>query len=537
MMEDFLYNELNKAWKTTCKVLFKEEIGELKKYEGWLSEYVKPAGVRKDKEGKEVYVFPDHYKGNKFIDFKDINWNRRFEPLNINEIKDIDSIVEALKERFYYAGNIVLGKSEFVEKSTNVFDSFYVYKSFNVRNSKYIYNSSLIKDASYVFGSTVVPLTNYSIVNATAGISNRIFSSIFITTSSDVYYSAKIDNSTEIMFSFGLNGKSYSIGNLKLEKRRYYEIKNKLLGEIREELIKEKRIFTLAELINEIDEPEIKFEFKDKEEKNKNEDINIIERSFSKTARIVLKKELIGMDEYSNFLKRNVLCEVWEKKLWRKSYISGKKTYLSSLVSETWKPEIKGNRFFKFDEIEYIGNNHIKEEELEQLEITKNKLKKLLRNIAFISFEIEEGHNINVIESNAYRDAQNCYKGCGWIGRNSAFCFWPRESEYVFGSAEVFNSSFAINAYYSNNIQRAFEVDNVQNSSDVYFSHNVENVIEGMFNFNVKNLSYAIGNVKYDPETYRRIKASLLEQIANELEEKKDLKWSIYNIGSFKDQV
>ena len=34
-----------------------------------------------------------------------------------------------------------------------------------------------------------------------------------------------------------------------------------------------------------------------------------------------------------------------------------------------------------------------------------------------------------------------------------------------------------------------------------------------------------------DPETYKKVKESLLEQIVSELERKKDLKWDIYNIG------
>ena len=207
-MEDFLYNELNKAWKTTCKVLFKEEIGELKEYEEWLSEHRKPDGKRKDKEGKDVYVFPNYYEGSNFIDFKDIDWNKKFEPLGINEIKDIDSIVEALKERFVYAGNIVLGKSQFVEKSTNVFDSFYVYGSYTVEESKYIYKSTLVKDASYIFSCTAAPKSDFCLTSHVST-SKRIFHSLYIFGSSDLYYCAKVDETVEGMFSFGTKGKNY----------------------------------------------------------------------------------------------------------------------------------------------------------------------------------------------------------------------------------------------------------------------------------------------------------------------------------------
>jgi predicted secreted protein len=52
-----------------------------------------------------------------------------------------------------------------------------------------------------------------------------------------------------------------------------------------------------------------------------------------------------------------------------------------------------------------------------------------------------------------------------------------------------------------------------------------------MFCFNVKNMRHGIGNAVYDPQKYKKVKDSILEQVMNELEEKKELKWSIFNIG------
>jgi hypothetical protein len=52
-----------------------------------------------------------------------------------------------------------------------------------------------------------------------------------------------------------------------------------------------------------------------------------------------------------------------------------------------------------------------------------------------------------------------------------------------------------------------------------------------MFCFNVKNLRNAIGNAQFPPDKYRSIKDSIIEQMADRLIKKKDLKWNIYNIG------
>jgi len=44
------------------------------------------------------------------------------------------------------------------------------------------------------------------------------------------------------MFSFDLNGKKYTIGNLELDKDTYYNIKQKLLGEIVDKIKQKKPV-------------------------------------------------------------------------------------------------------------------------------------------------------------------------------------------------------------------------------------------------------------------------------------------------------
>jgi hypothetical protein len=45
-------------------------------------------------------------------------------------------------------------------------------------------------------------------------------------------------------------------------------------------------------------------------------------------------------------------------------------------------------------------------------------------------------------------------------------------------------------------------------------------------------LHSAIGNSPLQPEQYRKVKGALLAQMADELEQKKELKWDIYGIGA-----
>ena len=75
------------------------------------------------------------------------------------------------------------------------------------------------------------------------------------------------------------------------------------------------------------------------------------------------------------------------------------------------------------------------------------------------------------------------------------------------------------------------EVDSCESCSDLYYSHNCENVHDSMFCFNSKNIRNAIGNVALTTPDYMRIKKMIVQQLADELETKKDLKWDIYNVG------
>lgn len=154
-MDPKLYSELNKAWKATCRVVLGDEVGELKDYEGWLQrDYAeKPRIEISAITGKKTTIICDDYcKGAKFISFDEIDFNKRFEPLNINEIKDIDSVIEALQERFYYTGNIVLGNSRFVDGSTNIIDCTYIYNTNMMDKSEYIADSAYGRRSKFVLG-------------------------------------------------------------------------------------------------------------------------------------------------------------------------------------------------------------------------------------------------------------------------------------------------------------------------------------------------------------------------------------------------
>ena len=517
-----LYNALNKAWKSTCRILFGEEIGELKEYERWLSEFIEKARVEKSAVSEsEVYLASDNYcKDAKFISFDEIDFNKRFEPLNINEIKDIDSIVESIQERVYYAGNVVLGNSKFIEGSSNITNSFYVYKSFYLHDSKYIAYSKFCQDSEYMFGATGGN-NRYMIKGISALGSQRCFEYYTITNCSDIYYSADLTACSDCIFCFCLKGKRRAIGNLELPETKYRELKKKLISEIVEDLKHNKRVPSLLELVSVFPQEELELDVV----KDEPFDISPIQRAFESTFRILFKRESqADLDSYDIFLSKHLPGG---------RVVSGISA-LSALYQDLQISLNKLNRLISINESAVLSSNPTT---LSTDEIDSISLKDIsaLSKIAFMSLDAYEGKNRNIRKSALIYNATDCCCGTAYAYSNRcAFSFWPRHSSYLFGSSMTLNSSFCINAYQSDKVTRAFQVDNCNNCSDVYFSHNCENVQDSMFCFNVKNLKNAIGNAALPQDKYLKVKESLLWQIADELIKNKDFKWDIYNVGCYK---
>ena len=193
---------LSKAWKDACRVLFGQEIGELSDYSDWLAEMVDAPIVKKSSiSGKEViHSRADYSESARSISLEEIDIGKKFEPLNINEIKDIDSIIEAIQDRIFYTGNIILGNSKEVQKSSNINDSFYVYNTTLSGNSKYMAFCTLARLDSYGFGGNAFSQCDFCIKCHELTRVKRSFELWMSQDCSDCYYSHGLKNSSNCFF-------------------------------------------------------------------------------------------------------------------------------------------------------------------------------------------------------------------------------------------------------------------------------------------------------------------------------------------------
>jgi hypothetical protein len=528
--ESKTYEVLNKAWKNTCRTLFGEEVGELSDFEDWLMEMQVPRRTEKSAiSGKPVSLgICDYARGAKYLSFEEVEFAKRFEPLSINDMKDMDSVIEALQGRIYYTGNVILGNSQLVEASSNVTDSSFIYKCVTVSDCKYVACSALTRSNEYSFGTFGDGLSSHIIRCGQGHNNRRCFECYSSPNCSDCYYCSDSADCQNCIFCFGARSKSFCIGNTQLPKEKCLSLKAKLLSEISAGLKREKRVFSIFDIIGQAAKFRSEKRFGQGRLPERAGDKKVVEEAFARTSSILLGKELQGLDEYAKLLQRHVVPNLTVV-----SPLSGQKVIVAGYISHILGSRKMEGRVASYDEMLAIGNAGVDAKTLGGMKMDVESLGQLLHRIAYANMGFVVGSNINVMESAEVASSESVYRGNAYaFSKKCAYCFWPRSSEHIFGSSCAFESSFCINCNYSKKLTRCFECDSCKNSSGLYYSHNCENVRDSMFCFNAKNLANAIGNAPLEPETYKNVKSSLVSQIADELGRKKDLKWDIYNIGA-----
>ncbi|MBS3069497.1 hypothetical protein J4441_03975 [Candidatus Micrarchaeota archaeon] len=525
--QEFLCRQnLNKRWQAAAKILFNAELGPLEEYKSWLCETNDPVLRRRSSiSNKPVSYVDSNFNGiSKYMSFDEIDFNRKFSPLSINDVKDMDSIVSAVQERIFYAGNIILGNSQCVYESTNINDSFYMLNCAKLGDSKYIAHCTLGRLCEGCFGCNGIGESKLCLKCHETYRDVRSFELWRSENCSDCYYSYNLSSCSDCMYSFNMQNKRFAIGNLVLPAEKYAQIKKSLLLQMAQELQKNKRIYSLVELAAKCKTGAAAFSHLKFDAACPHTDLAPIQSAFEQASKVILGKPIGKLGDYTQWLEHN--CR---SKAYGKSAISGSPVIIVDYSSFF---EIPRNRLVKFHEALKIGEI-MRISEADATRITLENAHEFLGNIAFFPTEYEQGTNQNTIECATTASSSNCYRSAPCIfSKYCAYCFWPRTSEHLFGCSMIFDSSFCMNSYYSLKLRRCLEMDSCRDCSDSLYCHNLESSSDSMFCFNSKNLRNAIGNAQLPREKYSSIKSSILAQLAEELQSKKSLKWDIYSIGS-----
>jgi hypothetical protein len=240
------YEALNNSWNSTTKILFGQEMDELTEYEPYLKGAAIGQTVVSSFSGKEIWVASEQYpKKAKFFDYgkeQDAISKSASQPFDINKIKDMDSIIETLQEKFVYSGNKAIGNSRNVEHSDAVVDSTDILNSSFIVRSKRVAYSYLMRENEDTFGSTSSGQSTHIVRCFYNNALRRCFECCTCIGSSDCYFSYNLTNCMDCLFTFNVRTKRYLIGNVQLGRDEYLRLKAKLIGEMAEQLKKEKQL-------------------------------------------------------------------------------------------------------------------------------------------------------------------------------------------------------------------------------------------------------------------------------------------------------
>lgn len=241
---------IDRAWRGACKVIFGQEVGGISEFEAFLKRYSRPLfGAKSHKSGKGVFYSAPYCKRAKFLDFGEVDFSKKPEPLPINAIKDIDSLLAAASERAEYAGSKVIGNSKFTEMSENCIDCVNVFSCSEVTKGENLAYSNFVIDCKYLFGCSAAGYTAFGINTCEYADAPRCFESALAFHSSDIYYSYYCRNCQDVFFSFNMRSKRNAIGNLELSRDEYLEIKSSLLFQMADEMKSKKSLPPLLELV------------------------------------------------------------------------------------------------------------------------------------------------------------------------------------------------------------------------------------------------------------------------------------------------
>jgi hypothetical protein len=254
-----------------------------------------------------------------------------------------------------------------------------------------------------------------------------------------------------------------------------------------------------------------------------------LEKAFSETTKLLLGTELQGIDGYGPWLGKRVPIPYKVD-----SALSGKEVWVPPPLNYLGK-RFNPSRIISMDEMDNSNTSSFSPDDLKDATV-QELLEKFIKPVAFYCGNYRYSTYENIEKSSGAGAGRNLYyaEDVYMDVKNVAYSNYALYCKNMFGCHSITQSTFCMHAYNSISVNRCVEIDACSNSSDLLFCHNCENVHDSIFCFNAKNLRKAIGNVQYPVEEYKRIKSSLLEQISEELEKTKSLKWDIYDIGCVK---
>lgn len=236
----------------------------------------------------------------------------------------------------------------------------------------------------------------------------------------------------------------------------------------------------------------------------------VLEKAWRDACTVVLGEEIGPMEEYAGWLGEHV-----EKPSERQSSRSAKR------VVHSVPDYCAGSKSLSFDEVDFGGK-------FEPLHIDKIKdidsIAEALRERICYTGNIVLGNSGFVENSSNISDSFYLSDSLMCDGsRKMAFASLGRFWENMFGCDTGGDSKYCIRCFEVWKMRRSLEAYFVYESSDLYYCHWLWGCNECLFSFNQRSKNYLIGNLELPKDKYMETKKGLLEELGEELKQKKRL--------------
>jgi len=247
--------ELDRKWNATCRILLGQEVGALADFEEYLSIGIERMNMAQSSiSGKDVFApsfnfpqCPRYINGDEIREFE----NRMLAlPFDVNKIKDLDSLLSAVSERAHYCGSIQLGNSGGIRRSNRCTNVWFADACADLYESKYAAYCTDLRYVENMFGCSVGSESSFCIHSLEVFRLQRCMETLRVYSSSDCHYCASCEDCMGCMFCFSVKNRRNSIGNIEIPKDKYSSLKQKLLGEIADDMLRRKAAPTVIGIIN-----------------------------------------------------------------------------------------------------------------------------------------------------------------------------------------------------------------------------------------------------------------------------------------------
>jgi hypothetical protein len=247
-----VWEELEKEFTGTCKLLLGAELNGLDDYGEWLGRRVPlPYPLKSAISEKEVWVAPpSNYAGKRFanvISYDEIDLANKTS-FKYDDIKDSDTaeiIQKIIKPVAYFIGNFRYRTYENVDKCSGAGAGRNLYYGEDLFiDAKNLAYCNYAMYSQNMFGCHNVPYSQFGIHCYNSVNLTRAFEADCCYHSSDILFCHNSEALANCMFCFNVKNKRYAIANVEVGRDEYLRVKQILLDYIGKELKDKKYLET-----------------------------------------------------------------------------------------------------------------------------------------------------------------------------------------------------------------------------------------------------------------------------------------------------